>query len=72
VSAIRGWNATGERNRLGGPGDFSSITESAGMMPGGLTVIDVSQDIQSLTAFKRNSAGLVKRMRKTGRRLSSP
>jgi prevent-host-death family protein len=32
-------------------------------------VIDVSQDIQSMTTFKRNSVGLVKRMRKTGRPL---
>jgi prevent-host-death family protein len=32
-------------------------------------MIDVSQDIQSMTTFKRNSAGLVKRMRKSGRPL---
>jgi prevent-host-death family protein len=32
-------------------------------------MIDVSQDIQSMTTFKRNSAGLVKRLRKTGRPL---
>jgi prevent-host-death family protein len=32
-------------------------------------MIDVSQDIQSMTTFKRNSVGLVKRMRKTGRPL---
>ncbi len=32
-------------------------------------MIDVSQDIQSMTTFKRNSAGLMKRMRKTGRPL---
>jgi PHD/YefM family antitoxin component YafN of YafNO toxin-antitoxin module len=32
-------------------------------------MIDVSQDIQSMTTFKRNSAGLVKRMRRTGRPL---
>ena len=32
-------------------------------------MINVSQDIQSMTTFKRNSVGLVKRMRKTGRPL---
>ena len=32
-------------------------------------MIDVTQDIHSLTAFKRNSTGLVKRMRKSGRPL---
>jgi prevent-host-death family protein len=32
-------------------------------------MIDVSQDIQSMTTFKRNSVGLMKRMRKTGRPL---
>lgn len=32
-------------------------------------MIDVSQDIQSLTTFKRKSSGLMKRMRKTGRPL---
>ena len=32
-------------------------------------MIDVSQDIQSLTVFKRNSLGLMKRMKKTGRPL---
>jgi len=32
-------------------------------------MIDISQDIQSLTTFKRNSSGLMKRMRKTGRPL---
>jgi prevent-host-death family protein len=32
-------------------------------------MIDVSQDIQSMTTFKRNSVGLVKRMRRTGRPL---
>ena len=30
-------------------------------------MIDVTQDIQSLTTFKRNSSGLMKRMKKTGR-----
>lgn len=30
-------------------------------------MIDVSQDIQSLTNFKRNSNGLMKRMKKTHR-----
>ena len=30
-------------------------------------IIDVTQDIQSMTTFKRNSVGLLKRMRKTGR-----
>jgi prevent-host-death family protein len=33
------------------------------------TQIDVSRDIQSMTTFKRNSSGLMKRMRKTGRPL---
>src|SRR5947207_8556367 len=32
-------------------------------------MIDVTQDIHSLTTFKRNSAGLMKRMKKTGRPL---
>ena len=32
-------------------------------------MIDVSQDIQSLTMFKRNSSGMMKRMKKTGRPL---
>jgi prevent-host-death family protein len=32
-------------------------------------MIDVTQDIHSLTTFKRNSSGLMKRMRKTGRPL---
>ena len=32
-------------------------------------MIDVSRDIQSLTMFKRNSSGLMKRMKKTGRPL---
>jgi prevent-host-death family protein len=32
-------------------------------------MIDVTQDIQSLTTFKRNSSGLMKRMKKTGRPL---
>ena len=32
-------------------------------------MIDVAEDIHSLTAFKRKSAGLMKRMKKTGRPL---
>ena len=32
-------------------------------------MIDVTQDIHSMTSFKRNSTGLVKRMRKSGRPL---
>lgn len=32
-------------------------------------MIDVTQDIHSLTVFKRNSSGLMKRMKKTGRPL---
>jgi len=32
-------------------------------------MIDVTRDIQSMTTFKRNSAGLMKRVRKTGRPL---
>lgn len=32
-------------------------------------MIDVLQDIHSLTTFKRNSSGLMKRMKKTGRPL---
>jgi prevent-host-death family protein len=32
-------------------------------------MIDVTRDIQSLTTFKRNTNGLLKRMRKTGRPL---
>jgi prevent-host-death family protein len=33
-------------------------------------MIDVTQDIHSLTTFKRNSSGLMKRMKKTGRPLA--
>jgi hypothetical protein len=29
-------------------------------------MIDVTQDIHSLTTFKRNSSGMMKRMKKTG------
>ena len=32
-------------------------------------MIDVSQDIHSLTLFKRNTSGLMKRMKKNGRPL---
>jgi prevent-host-death family protein len=32
-------------------------------------MIDVTQDIHSLTKFKRNSSGLMRQMRKTGRPL---
>ncbi|HET6180115.1 MAG TPA: type II toxin-antitoxin system Phd/YefM family antitoxin [Candidatus Sulfotelmatobacter sp.] len=32
-------------------------------------MIDVTQDIHSLTTFKRNSSGLMKQMKKTGRPL---
>ena len=32
-------------------------------------MIDVTQDIHSMTTFKRNSSGLMKRLRKTGRPL---
>ncbi len=32
-------------------------------------MIDVTQDIHSLTTFKRNSSGLMKRMKTTGRPL---
>jgi prevent-host-death family protein len=32
-------------------------------------VIDVIQDIHSMTTFKRNSSGLMKRIKKTGRPL---
>jgi prevent-host-death family protein len=32
-------------------------------------MIDVTQDIHSLTTFKRNSAGMMKHMKKTGRPL---
>ena len=32
-------------------------------------MIDVRQDIQSVTTFKRDTAGLIKRMKKTGRPL---
>jgi len=32
-------------------------------------MIDVTQDIHSLTTFKRNSSGLMKRIKKTGRPL---
>ena len=35
----------------------------------GLPMIDVVQDIHSLTKFKRNSSGLMRRMKKTGRPL---
>lgn len=32
-------------------------------------MLNVNQDIQSMTTFKRNSVGFMKRMRKTGRPL---
>ncbi len=32
-------------------------------------MIDVTQDIQSMTTFKRNSSGLMRRLKKTGRPL---
>lgn len=32
-------------------------------------MIDVTQDIHSMTTFKRNSSGLMKRIKKTGRPL---
>ena len=32
-------------------------------------MIDITQDIHSLTAFKRDSTGLMKRMKKSGRPL---
>jgi len=32
-------------------------------------MIDATQDIQSMTTFKRNTSGLMKRIRKTGRPL---
>jgi len=32
-------------------------------------MIDVTQDIHSMTAFKRNTSGLMKRIKKTGRPL---
>ena len=32
-------------------------------------MIDITQDLHSMTAFKRNSTGLMKRMRKNGRPL---
>jgi prevent-host-death family protein len=32
-------------------------------------MIDVTQDIHSMTTFKRNSAGLMKRIKRTGRPL---
>src|SRR5439155_1664532 len=34
-----------------------------------MLMIDVTQDIHSLTTFKRNSSGLMKHMKKTGRPL---
>jgi PHD/YefM family antitoxin component YafN of YafNO toxin-antitoxin module len=34
-----------------------------------LTVIDISQDIHSMTAFKRNTSGLIRRMKKNHRPL---
>ena len=33
------------------------------------TMIDVTRDIHSLTTFKRNTSGLMKQMKKTGRPL---
>ncbi len=33
------------------------------------SMIDLTKDIHSMTAFKRNSSGLMKRMRKSGRPL---
>jgi prevent-host-death family protein len=34
-----------------------------------VSMIDVTQDIHSLTTFKRNTSGLMKHMKKTGRPL---
>jgi prevent-host-death family protein len=39
------------------------------MMLKGLSMIDVTQDIHSMTTFKRNSSGLMKRIKKTRRPL---
>ena len=39
------------------------------MMLKGRSMIDVTQDIHSMTTFKRNSSGLMKRIKKTGRPL---
>jgi prevent-host-death family protein len=38
-------------------------------MKEGNAMIDVTQDIQSMTTFKRNSSGLMKHIKKTGRPL---
>jgi prevent-host-death family protein len=38
-------------------------------LEGNETMIDVTQEVQSITTFKRNSSGLMKRIRKTGRPL---
>ena len=39
------------------------------VLEGDHAMIDVTQDIHSVTTFKRNSAGLMRRIRKTGRPL---
>jgi prevent-host-death family protein len=39
------------------------------MLEGNDATIDVTQDIHSMTTFKRNSSGLMKRIKKTGRPL---
>jgi prevent-host-death family protein len=44
-----------------------SIKKDAKMMRGDM--IDISQDIHSLTTFKRDTATLIKRMKKSGRPL---
>jgi prevent-host-death family protein len=44
-----------------------SIKKGAKMMRGDM--IDISQDIHSLTTFKRETAALIKRMKKSGRPL---
>src|ERR1035438_9838101 len=46
-----------------------SIRSDAIMMLRRAAMIDVTQDIHSMTTFKRNSSGLMKRMKKTGRPL---
>jgi prevent-host-death family protein len=45
----------------------NSIKKDAKMMRGDM--IDISQDIHSLTTFKRDTATLIKRMKKSGRPL---
>lgn len=56
------------RSKSGNHTESHTIIEDAKMLLGA-TMIDVTQDIHSMTTFKRNSTSLMKRLKKTGRPL---